>query len=190
LSFLAGRGTRRHARTARTSIRGFGLPSREAPNTGSRCVILGQRTPCKPQERRTTDCRSTATSARHHPTATCNGRRCAHFGENYYTCQFLLDLKVGREWAVRTEPHPRFYIDMTDTVLIAVPTLLHTKWWPIISFVVFKSSPEGHTHTLRPGEPMLQILVLPVQAEFDLVQMDEGRRRNARCAAVAFMPAV
>jgi hypothetical protein len=28
------------------------------------------------------------------------------FGEDYYTCQFLLDLKVGGEWAVRTEPAP------------------------------------------------------------------------------------
>jgi hypothetical protein len=84
------------------------------------------------------------------------------FGEDYYTYQFLLDLKVGREWAVRTEPHPRFYTDRTDTVPIAVPALLRTEWWPIISFVVFKSPPE-----------MLQILVLPVQADFDLVQMDE-----------------
>jgi hypothetical protein len=95
------------------------------------------------------------------------------FGEDYYTCQFLLDLKVGREWAVRTEPHPRFYTDTTDTVPIAVPALLRTEWWPIISFVVFKSPPEGRTHIFRPGEPMLQILVVPVQADFDLVQMDE-----------------
>jgi hypothetical protein len=95
------------------------------------------------------------------------------FSEDYYTYQFLLDLKVGREWAVRTEPHPRFYTDRTDTVPIAVPALLRTEWWPIISFVVFKSPPEGRMHIFRPGEPMLQILVLPVQADFDLVQMDE-----------------
>jgi hypothetical protein len=30
------------------------------------------------------------------------------FGREYYTYQLLLDLKVGKEWAVRTEPHPRF----------------------------------------------------------------------------------
>jgi hypothetical protein len=28
---------------------------------------------------------------------------------------------------VRTEPHPRFYTDTTDTVLVAVPTLLRTE---------------------------------------------------------------
>ena len=31
------------------------------------------------------------------------------FGDEYYTYQLLLDLKVGPERAVRTEPHPRFY---------------------------------------------------------------------------------
>ena len=31
------------------------------------------------------------------------------FGKEYYTYQLLLDLKVDKEWAVRTEPHPRFY---------------------------------------------------------------------------------
>jgi len=95
------------------------------------------------------------------------------FGKGYYTYQLLLDLKVGKEWAVRTEPHPRFYTDMTDTVPIAVPALLRTEWWPMISFVVFKSPPEGRTHIFRPGEPMLQILIIPVTADFALVPMEE-----------------
>jgi hypothetical protein len=66
------------------------------------------------------------------------------FGQDYYTYQLLLDLKVGKDWAVRTEPHPRFYTDPTDTVPIAVPALLRTEWWPMISFVVFKSPVETH----------------------------------------------
>jgi hypothetical protein len=95
------------------------------------------------------------------------------FGREFYTYQLLLDLKVGNEWAVRTEPHPRFYTDTTDTVPIAVPALLRTEWWPMISFVVFKSPAEGRTHIFRPGEPMLQILILPVTADFTLVPMGE-----------------
>ena len=43
------------------------------------------------------------------------------FGQDYYSYQLLLDLKVGKDWAVRTEPHPRFYTDPTDTVPLAVP---------------------------------------------------------------------
>jgi hypothetical protein len=95
------------------------------------------------------------------------------FGREYYTYQLLLDLKVDEEWAVRTEPHPGFYTDTTGTVPIAVPALLRTEWWPMISFVVFKSPPEGETHIFRPGEPMLQILILPVTADFTLAPMGE-----------------
>lgn len=95
------------------------------------------------------------------------------FGRDYYTYQLLLDLKVGEDFAVRTEPHPRFYTDMTGTVPIAVPALLRTEWWPMISFVVFKAPAEGQKHIFRPGEPMLQILVLPVTADFTLVPMEE-----------------
>jgi hypothetical protein len=95
------------------------------------------------------------------------------FGGEYYTHQLLLDLKVGKDWAVRTEPHPRFYTDTTGTVPVAVPALLRTEWWPMISFIVFKSPREGEVHIFRPGEPMLQILVLPVTCDINLVPMDE-----------------
>jgi hypothetical protein len=95
------------------------------------------------------------------------------FGDEYCTYQLLLDLKVGKEWAVRTEPHPRFYTDTTGTVPVAIPALLRTEWWPMISFIVFKAPPSGCTHIFRPGEPMLQIIVLPVTADFALVPMNE-----------------
>ncbi len=55
------------------------------------------------------------------------------FGDLYYTYQLSLDLKVEEGWAVRTEPHPRFYTDPTDTTPIAVPALIR-RWWPMIFF--------------------------------------------------------
>ena len=87
------------------------------------------------------------------------------FGEDYYTYQLLLDLKVADDMAVRTEPHPRFYTSADDDVPIAVPALLRTSWWPMISFVVFKAPPAGHTHIFRPGEPFMQILFLPAEIQ-------------------------
>jgi hypothetical protein len=95
------------------------------------------------------------------------------FGKEFYTHQLLLDLKVEGDWAIRTEPHPRFYTDPTDTVPIAVPALLRTEWWPMISFVVFKAPAEGKYHIFRPGEPMLQIMVIPLTSEFTLSEMNE-----------------
>ena len=88
------------------------------------------------------------------------------FGEKYYTYQVLLDLKV------RTEPHPRFYTDPTDSVPIAVPALLR-RWWPMMNFMVFKSPPEGRTHIFRPGEPFAQIIVIPAESEFEIVAQSE-----------------
>ena len=95
------------------------------------------------------------------------------FGENYYTYQLLLDLKVADDMAVRTEPHPRFYTDPNNEVPIAVPALLRTSWWPMISFVVFKAPPEGRTHVFRPGEPFMQMLFVPAESQFELVPMNE-----------------
>jgi hypothetical protein len=104
------------------------------------------------------------------------------FGDNFYTYQLLLDLDVGKGFAVRTEPHPRFYADVTDTVPIAVPALLRTDWWPMISFVVFKAPAEGAVHVFRRGEPMLQLLIVPSDPEFALVEQtpEEQAQREVR----------
>jgi hypothetical protein len=94
------------------------------------------------------------------------------FGENYYTYQLLLDLKVDEDMAVRSEPHPRYYTAANDDVPLAVPALLRTNWWPMISFVVFKAPPQGCTHVFRPGEPFMQLIVIAAEPQFELVAMD------------------
>lgn len=94
------------------------------------------------------------------------------FGEQFYTYQILIDFKPAEGYALRIEPHPRFYTDQTDTVPIAVPALIR-NWWPLMAFVVFKSPPEGRTHIFRPNEPFAQILIIPEEANVDLVEMDE-----------------
>jgi hypothetical protein len=95
------------------------------------------------------------------------------FGEEYYSYQLLLDLKVADDMAVRTEPHPRYYTSPADDVPLAVPALLRTSWWPMISFVIFKAPPAGRTHVFRRGEPFMQMILIPADAQFELVAMDE-----------------
>lgn len=104
------------------------------------------------------------------------------FGENYYTYQLLLDLDAGPGWAVRAEPHPRYFTDPADTVPLAVPALVRTAWWPMISFIVFKAPPEGKVHIFRHGEPMLQFLIVPEESDFQLVEMtpEEKAQREVR----------
>jgi hypothetical protein len=101
------------------------------------------------------------------------------FGEKFYTYQILLDLKVGEGRAIRTEPHPRFYADSTNTVPIAVPALLR-NWWPMMFFIVFKSPPEGATHVFRPGEPFAQVIVLPEESDVVVEEMGEDAQANCR----------
>ena len=47
----------------------------------------------------------------------------------------LRDLKVENGFAIRTEPHHRFYTDRADTVSVAVPALVRN--WPMLFFCVF-----------------------------------------------------
>ena len=98
-----------------------------------------------------------------------------NFGDAFYTHQSLIDINPDEGYAIRTEPHPRFYSDTTGTCPIAVPALIR-NWWPMMFFMVFKSPEEGRTHIFRPGEPMAQILVIPETAEFDLVEMTEEEK--------------
>ena len=104
------------------------------------------------------------------------------FGEDYYSYQLLLDIKVPDHMAVRTEPHPRYYTSASDDVPLAVPALLRTSWWPIISFVIFKAPPTGQRHIFRPGEPFMQMIFVPAEPDFELAEMseDEAAERELR----------
>lgn len=95
------------------------------------------------------------------------------FGEGFYSYQLLVDLMVSEDMAVRTEPHPRYYTSDVDDVPLAVPALLRTSWWPMISFVIFKAPPEGRWHIFRPGEPFMQMIFLPAEPNFELQPMNE-----------------
>lgn len=108
-----------------------------------------------------------------------------NFGENFYTYQILLDLKPEQGFAIRTEPHPRFYTDRTDNVPIAVPALIR-NWWPMMFFIVFKAPAEGRTHIFRPNEPFAQIIVLPEEPNYDLVEMtfEEAAEREVQARRI------
>jgi hypothetical protein len=108
-----------------------------------------------------------------------------NFGDQFYTYQILLDVDPGEGFAIRTEPHPRFYSDQTDTVPIAVPALVR-NWWPMLFFTVFKSPAEGRTHIFRPGEPFAQIIILLEEMEFTLRDMteDESADRELRARRI------
>jgi hypothetical protein len=149
----------------RMNMCGIACPFPRAPNTGSSSSILMRTSSASPRETAISSSRETSGPL---PTPECCGRP-SGISEIIST---PIDLDPGEGFAIRTEPHPRFYTDRTDTVPIAVPALLR-NWWPMMFFIVFKSPAEGRTHIFRPGEPFAQIIVLPAEAEFTLAEMDE-----------------
>jgi tetratricopeptide (TPR) repeat protein len=82
-----------------------------------------------------------------------------------------LDIQAPPGYVLRTEPHPRFYADMTGTVPCALYGHLHTEWWPKKLFVVFKVPEPGHRHVFRKGEPYCQVLCIPAEDACELTPM-------------------
>jgi hypothetical protein len=111
------------------------------------------------------------------------------FGEDYYSYQISLDLEVPAGWAIRTEPHPRYYTDASNTTPLAVPALIRSEWWPMMFFCIFKAPPPGVTHVFRKHEPFLSILALPADPDLELQPMTEEeaavRELNARRLAAS-----
>ena len=104
------------------------------------------------------------------------------FGEGYYSYQIVLDLQVETGWAIRTEPHPRFYTDPKGEVPLAVPALIRSEWWPMMFFVIFKAPPRGSVHVFRHGEPFASVIVLPSEPDLTLDPMtqEEAAEREMR----------
>jgi hypothetical protein len=52
----------------------------------------------------------------------------------------------------------------------------------MMSFILFKSPAEGGVHIFRPGEPFAQVIVIPEEADFELVEMgeEEAAERDLR----------
>lgn len=109
------------------------------------------------------------------------------FGEDFYSYQLSLDLEAPVGWAIRTEPHPRYFTDATNTTPLAVPALIRSDWWPMTFFCIFKAPPAGVTHIFRKAEPFISLIVLPADPELILQPMteEEEAQREMRARRLA-----
>ena len=109
------------------------------------------------------------------------------FGEDFYSYQLSLDLEVPVGWAMRTEPHPRYFTDASNTTPLAVPALIRSDWWPMTFFCIFKAPPPGVTHIFRKDEAFISLLVLPAHPELVLQPMteEEAAQREIRARRLA-----
>lgn len=95
----------------------------------------------------------------------------SNFAPGHFGMTSSLDIEVPPGYVLRTEPHPRYYTDITNTVPCCIPGHLQTEWWPKIFFVVFKNPMPGQTLIFRKGEPYGQVLVVPRQINYEIKEM-------------------
>lgn len=93
------------------------------------------------------------------------------FAPGHFGMTSALDIKVPSGYILRTEPHPRYYTDTTNTVPCCLPAHIQSEWWPKIFFVVFKNPVPGQTLIFRKGEPYGQVLILPKKINYEIKEM-------------------
>jgi hypothetical protein len=92
----------------------------------------------------------------------------------HYSLGTMIDLEVPPGWILRTEPHPRFFNDRSETVPAAVIGNLQTSWWPMFFFVTFKSPAREQVHRFRKGDGYAQIIAVPETSPWTLRPMREA----------------
>lgn len=61
----------------------------------------------------------------------------------FYLFAVRLDLQTPPGYAIRTEPHPRYFTDETGTVPLSLIGHVQAEWWPKRFFVVFRAPSPG-----------------------------------------------
>jgi len=98
----------------------------------------------------------------------------------YYLLNTRMDVQTPPGYAIRTEPHPRYFTDDSGTFPLAMIGHLQNEWYPRQLFVVFRAPLPGQRHIFRKGEPHSQILFVQRHVNYDLERMtpDEEKRRR------------
>ena len=106
------------------------------------------------------------------------------FSPDHFGFSPMMDLQVPEDMGLLVLPHPRSLLDTTGTVPLAIPGLVETYWWPRPFFLVFKAPAPRKTLEFNQGDPIAQILVVPLREKYEVSTMDEAvaQERNRRSA--------
>jgi Flp pilus assembly protein TadD len=98
----------------------------------------------------------------------------------YYAFAPKIDIQAPPGYALRIEPHPRFFTDDTGTVPLALIAHLQNEWYPRLLFVVFRVPQPGQRHIFRQGEPYVQLLFVPQKVSYDITPMSPAEETQRR----------
>jgi len=111
----------------------------------------------------------------------------------FYSFVTSVDLQTPPGYVLQTQPHPRYYLEDSETVPLPLSAHVQSEWWPASLFVVFKIPPRGHRHIFRKDEPFVKVLAVPQRLTFDAVEMsyeEQFARNELDKAIVAAKPYV
>jgi len=102
------------------------------------------------------------------------------FAPGHFGMSSCLDISVPENYILRTEPHPNFYTDETNTVPCCIPGHLQSEWWSKIFFLVFKNPQPNQTLIFKKNQPIAQLLILPRKTKYKIEKMtaEEIKERN------------
>jgi len=89
----------------------------------------------------------------------------------YYFFNTGLDIQPPPGHVTRTEPHPRYFTDDSETVPLAMIGHLQGEWYSRRVFVVFRGPRQGQRHIFRKGEPYAQLLFVPQKVNYSTVPL-------------------
>lgn len=150
-------------------------------------LVFSWKTPCRVSLKRGRPVWSGDLEAELPPDAPPGWRPFSVFSPGHFGFSPLMDLQVPDGMGLFVLPHPRCLMDTSGTAPVAIPGLLETHWWPRPFFLVFKAPAPRKVIEFNYGDPIAQLLVVPLREKYEVVQMDEkpSLLRNRRSVTLA-----
>ena len=150
-------------------------------------LVFGWKTPCRVSLKRGRPVWSGDVEAELPANAPAGWQPFSVFSPGHFGFSPLIDLQVPDGMGLFVLPHPRCLMDTTGTTPVAIPGLIETHWWPRPFFLVFKAPAPRKVITFDYGDPIAQILVVPLREKYEVVEMDSAtaQTRNRRSILLA-----
>jgi hypothetical protein len=98
----------------------------------------------------------------------------SQFAPYHYGVNMHMAIKTPPGWGLMVLPHPKWFASPYSTsVPCALPGVIEFDWWPCQFFIVFRVPPPGLNQIFAYGEPVAQLVPVPMQSSFKLQEMNE-----------------
>lgn len=98
----------------------------------------------------------------------------------YYLFNSRIDVMPPPGYALRIEPHPRYFTADSDTFPLAMYAHLQSEWYPRLLSMAFRAPRPGQRHLFRKGEPYAQVLCVPRKLTHEPVPMSPAEEKQRR----------